>query len=192
MTFDNSNPLQDQSEYIKHILNADKEDLEEILCSIKEKEVLSENINDNYDEQLTFGQRIADKVASFGGSWTFIIIFLSVLVVWMAINVMLGTRAWDSYPFILLNLCLSCIAALQAPIIMMSQNRQAARDRLRAENDYKVNLKAEIEIRTLHEKLDHLLMKKWQTLMEIQEIQLNIMQQNFSLSQTKNITTKEE
>ncbi len=167
-----------QSEYIKSILTADKEDLDEVLRSIKEKELLSENINDNYDEELTFGQRIADKVATFGGSRTFIIIFLSVLVLWMTLNVMLGKRAWDTYPFILLNLCLSCIAALQAPIIMMSQNRQAARDRLRAENDYKVNLKAEIEIRTLHEKLDHLLMKKWQTLMEIQEIQLNMIQHN--------------
>lgn len=167
-----------QTEYIKNILNADKADLEEVLRSIKEKEVLSENINDNYDETTTFGQRIADRVAAFGGSRTFIIIFLSVLIVWMGLNVALGKKAWDSYPFILLNLCLSCIAALQAPIIMMSQNRQAARDRLRAENDYKVNLKAEIEIRTLHEKLDHLLMKKWQTLMEIQEIQLNMMQNN--------------
>ncbi len=167
-----------QSDYIKGILNADKEDLDEILTSIKEKELLSENLNDNYDEKLTFGQRLADKIASFGGSWTFILSFLGFLVVWMSLNIILGKQAWDEYPFILLNLCLSSIAALQAPLIMMSQNRQAERDRLRAENDYKVNLKAEIEIRTLHEKLDHLLMKKWQTLMEIQQIQLEILETN--------------
>ena len=94
----------------------------------------------------------------------------------MALNIALGGKARDEYPFILLNLCLSTIAALQAPLIMMSQNRQAERDRIRAENDYKVNLKAEIEIRTLHEKLDHLLKKKWQTLMEIQQIQLDILE----------------
>ena len=98
------------------------------------------------------------------------------LAVWMGVNLIMKEKAWDEYPFILLNLCLSSIAALQAPLIMMSQNRQAERDRIRAENDYKVNLKAEIEIRTLHEKLDHLLKKKWQTLMEIQQIQLDILE----------------
>lgn len=168
----------DQSEYIKNILSADRADLEEILLSIKEKELLSENINDNIEETKTFGQHVADKIASFGGSWTFILSFLFFLLAWMGVNVALGDRARDEYPFILLNLCLSTIAALQAPLIMMSQNRQAQRDRLRAENDYKVNLKAEIEIRTLHEKLDHLLVKKWQTLMEIQQIQLNILEEN--------------
>lgn len=170
------NVITDKAQYIKDMLNADHEDLEEVLMSIKAKELLSENVNDNYEENLTFGQRVADKIASFGGSRKFIIIFLAVLVLWMILNVSLGARAWDTYPFILLNLVLSCIAALQAPVIMMSQNRQAQRDRLRAENDYKVNLKAEIEIRTLHEKLDHLLMKKWQTLMEIQQIQLDILE----------------
>ncbi len=170
------NLTSEKAQYIKDMLNADHEDLEEVLSSIKQKELLSENINDNYEEHLTFGQRMADKIATFGGSRTFILSFLFFLLVWMGFNIALGERAWDEYPFILLNLCLSSIAALQAPIIMMSQNRQAQRDRLRAENDYKVNLKAEIEIRTLHEKLDHLLMKKWQTLMEIQQIQLDILE----------------
>src|SRR5690606_6838016 len=119
----------DQSQYIKDILSADRADLEEVLRSIKEKELLSENLNDNYDEKLTFGQHLADKIASFGGSRTFIIIFLSILVTWMVINGILAAKAWDPYPFILLNLVLSCLAALQAPIIMMSQNRQGERDR---------------------------------------------------------------
>lgn len=166
----------DKAQYIKDILTADSADLEEVLLSIKEKELIVENVNDNFDEKLTFGQRVADKIASFGGSRTFILSFLFFLIVWMVFNVTMGERAFDEYPFILLNLCLSSLAALQAPIIMMSQNRQAERDRIRAENDYKVNLKAEIEIRTLHEKLDHLLKKKWQTLMEIQQIQLDILE----------------
>lgn len=168
--------ITNKAQYIKDMLNADHEDLEEVLTSIKAKEILSENVNDNMDEKTTFGQRLADKIASFGGSWPFIISFLLFLLVWMGINMILQEKAWDTYPFILLNLCLSSLAALQAPLIMMSQNRQAQRDRLRAENDYKVNLKAEIEIRTLHEKFDHLLMKKWQTLMEIQQIQLDILE----------------
>jgi uncharacterized membrane protein len=116
-------------------------------------------------------------VADFGGSWNFIGLFALVLVVWMAFNVWVASRAvFDPYPFILLNLVLSCVAALQAPIIMMSQKRQEAKDRLRAENDYRVNLKAELEIRNLHEKVDHLITRQWERLAEIQQIQLEIMQ----------------
>lgn len=166
----------ESTEHIQRILDADKAELEDVLLSIKQKEILSENINDTDEETFTFGQRLADKIAKFGGSRTFILSFLFFLLLWMGLNVALGQRARDEYPFILLNLCLSSIAALQAPLIMMSQNRQAQRDRLRAENDYKVNLKAEIEIRTLHEKLDHLMMKKWETLMEIQQIQLTFLE----------------
>jgi len=166
----------DKAQYIKDILSADTADLEEVMLSIKEKELIAENVNDNMDEVTTFGQRLADRIAAFGGSRTFILSFLFFLLARMGLNVALGERAWDEYPYILLNLCLSSLAALQAPLIMMSQNRQAQRDRIRAENDYKVNLKAEIEIRTLHEKLDHLLKKKRQTLMEIQQIQLEILE----------------
>ena len=115
---------------------------------------VSRNLNDEEEELLTFGQRIADKVAEFGGSWTFIISFGLFLTVWMGINVYLGKRAFDEYPFILLNLCLSALAALQAPVIMMSQNRQAAKDRLNADLDYEVNLKAELEVAQLHSKVD--------------------------------------
>src|SRR5581483_8369212 len=125
----------------------------------------------------TAGERIADVVADFGGSWSFIICFFAVLVAWMAFNVWAGAaKTFDPYPFILLNLVLSCLAAIQAPIIMMSQKRQEAKDRLRSENDFRVNLKAELEIRHLHEKIDHILTRQWERLAEIQQIQLEIMQ----------------
>jgi CRP/FNR family cyclic AMP-dependent transcriptional regulator len=115
---------------------------------------VSRNVNEEEEEMLTFGQRIADKVATFGGSWTFIITFGLFLFIWMAINVVLGAKAWDVYPFILLNLLLSTLAALQAPVIMMSQNRQASKDRLKSDMDYEVNLKAELEVAQLHHKVD--------------------------------------
>ena len=117
---------------------------------------VSRNLNVEEEERLTFGQRIADKVAAFGGSWTFIITFGVFLAAWMAVNVWLGTRAWDIYPFILLNLMLSTLAALQAPVIMMSQNRQSAKDRLKADLDYEVNMKAELEVAQLHSKVDRI------------------------------------
>ena len=124
------------------------------------------------------GSDLSDRIASFGGSWTFIMIFGAVLFVWIVINtIVLATRAFDPYPFILMNLILSCLAALQAPIIMMSQNRAEARDRARAENDYKVNLKAELEIRHLHEKIDHLLRKQYNRLFEIQQIQIELLEE---------------
>jgi uncharacterized membrane protein len=121
----------------------------------------------------TAGQRLADRVATFGGSWRFIILFAAVLFLWIAVNsVALIFRPFDPYPFIFLNLVLSCLAALQAPVIMMSQIRQEARDRLHAMHDYQVNLKAELEIRHLHQKIDHLLSHQWERLIEIQEIQM--------------------
>jgi uncharacterized membrane protein len=131
-----------------------------------------------FDQQGTLGQRVADSVAKVGGSWPFVIGFISFLCVWITINawVLLG-KAFDPYPFILLNLLLSCLAALQAPIIMMSQNRLAERDRARAENDYRVNLKAELEIVTLHEKIDHLLHSQWDELIEIQQTQLELLEE---------------
>ena len=115
---------------------------------------VTRNLNVEEEERLTFGQRIADKVASFGGSWTFIIVFGVFLLSWMLLNVILATHAYDPYPFILLNLILSTLAALQAPVIMMSQNRQASKDRLKADLDYEVNLKAELEVAQLHNKME--------------------------------------
>ena len=127
---------------------------------------------------MTFGERLSDRMAEFGGSWKFLIIFCAVLIVWIATNgVLIARRAFDPYPFILLNLILSCLAAAQAPIIMMSQNRAEARDRLRAESDYKINLKAELEIRHLHEKLDHLLRRQYNRLFEIQQIQIELLEE---------------
>ena len=110
--------------------------------------------NADRDEKMTLGQRAADAVARFAGSWAFIFSFIAVMVIWMILNIVMAESAFDAYPFILLNLVLSCIAAVQAPLIMMSQNRQEAKDRARAENDYRINLKSELIIDDLHKKLD--------------------------------------
>jgi uncharacterized membrane protein len=171
-----------RAEYIEDVMEADKGELtaleEQVVNSLKEHEILSRNVNIEFERQLTFGERMADRIAEFGGSWRFISIFAFVLLSWIAVNSwVLIRRPFDPFPFILLNLVLSCLAAIQAPIIMMSQNRQEDRDRLRAEHDYRVNLKAELEIRHLHEKIDHLLMKQWRRLLEIQEIQVELMEE---------------
>lgn len=143
---------------------------------IARHETLATNVDAELDRTLTFGQRLSDRVATFGGSWRFLIVFAAFMVAWMGLNTwLLATRAFDPYPYILLNLALSCLAAVQAPVILMSQNRQEQRDRLRAKNDYLINLKAELEIRLLHEKLDHLLRHQWERLLEIQEIQIEVM-----------------
>ena len=144
----------------------------------KKNRPVSRNINKEFESSLTLGERLADGLAKFGGSWTFIGIFMAMMVIWMGINsFVLIEKPFDPFPFILLNLVLSCLAALQAPVIMMSQNRQEAKDRLRAEHDYEINLKAEIEIRKLHERMDHLLMHQWQHLMDIQQLQVHMMEE---------------
>jgi uncharacterized membrane protein len=170
-----------KTEYVHSVLEADKGELsaleEQVMRSLKEEELLSKNVNVEFDEQLTVGDRMADKLADFGGSWRFIAIFVAILLAWIVVNaIVLISKPFDPYPFILLNLVLSCLAAIQAPIIMMSQNRQEAKDRLQAQHDYLVNLKAELEIRHLHEKIDHLLRHQWQRLLEIQEIQTELME----------------
>lgn len=162
--------------YIENLLKQEIGDLtdaeEEVISSIMQNQILSENIDLEPGGNIRFGERLADRVASFGGSWTFISIFFFLLLVWMGINIyLLHNRGFDPYPFILLNLVLSCLAAIQAPIIMMSQNRQEAKDRARGEHDYKINLKAELEIRVLHEKIDHLLLEQSRMLLEIQQTQ---------------------
>jgi len=133
-----------------------------------------QNANTVFDQSLTTGDRVADRVAAFGGSWVFIGLFVFVMIVWMAVNIR-GAQVFDPYPFILLNLVLSCLAAMQAPVIMMSQNRQAAKDRLDAQHDYEVNLKAEMEIVSLHLKMDELREKQWATLIEMQNRQLELL-----------------
>ena len=147
-----------------------------VLSSVTGNSTLTDKIDGEDQQELTYGQKIADKVASFGGSWTFIISFLVFIIIWISINVFwFLNRGYDPYPFILLNLILSCIAALQAPVIMMSQNRQEDKDRARAKKDYMINLKSELEIRTLHEKIDHFIMDQQQELLEIQKVQLDLM-----------------
>ena len=170
-----------RSKYIEQMIEADKGDVSrleaEVVRSLAEHELLTKNLNLEYDTNLTFGERLADRIASFGGSWPFIIIFACFFAGWMLVNSLtLIWRPLDPFPYILLNLILSCLAAVQAPVIMMSQNRQEAKDRLRAEHDYRVNLQAELEIRHLNEKMDHLVMHQWQRLLEIQQIQMEIMQ----------------
>jgi uncharacterized membrane protein len=148
----------------------------EVAESIARHETISENPEEEFDDQRTMGEVLADHIATFGGSWSFICSFGGFLLVWIAANVwFLASHTFDPYPFILLNLILSCLAAIQAPIIMMSQNRQETKDRLRSENDYRINLKAELEIRLLHEKLDHLIAKQWERLSEIQQIQTELL-----------------
>ncbi len=171
-----------RAKYVKDVLETGKGELstleEQVVRSLKENELLSKNINIEFDRKLTFGERLADRIADFGGSWSFIVIFVGVLLLWVAANsVILVWRPFDPYPFIFLNLVLSGLAAIQAPIIMMSQNRQEAKDRFRSEHDYSINLKAELEIRHLHEKIDHLLKNQWQRLLEIQEIQMELMEE---------------
>ena len=168
--------------HVKNVLETEKGELSnlenQVMKSLEEHEILSKNINEEFEQKLTVGEKLADKMAAGAGSWKFIIGFAIILIVWILINsLILLWKPFDPYPFILLNLVLSCIAAIQAPIILMSQNREEAKDRLRSEHDYRVNLKAELEIRHLHEKIDHLLMNQWQRLLEIQEIQIDLMEE---------------
>ena len=149
----------------------------DVINAIKTNSVLSENIEESIGGKLTVGQKLADKIAVFGGSWSFIIFFFSFILIWMGINIwILAAKPFDPYPFILLNLILSCLAAIQAPIIMMSQNRKEQKDRMRSENDYKINLKAEFEIKLLSEKIDHMIVHQSQKLLEIQEIQTDYLE----------------
>lgn len=171
-----------KAEHIKSLLEGEQGQLTEIQKQVAETvakhDFMSKDFTEEEEDTMTFGERLSDKIADFGGSWKFIIIFLGIMTVWITINVMMvATKAFDPYPFILLNLVLSCIASLQAPIIMMSNNRSEVRDRRRAVNDFKVNLKCEIEIRHLHEKMDHLITKQVQHLNEFQQIQIDLLEE---------------
>jgi len=170
-----------RTRYVAELLASERGELSElekqVVESLAREETVSRDVERTWEHHRTLGERVADGVADFGGSWIFIGLFFAVLVIWMAYNIWAASRAvFDPYPFILLNLVLSCLAAIQAPIIMMSQKRQEAKDRLRSENDFRVNLKAELEIRHLHEKIDHILTRQWERLAEIQQIQLETMQ----------------
>ena len=166
--------------YVNDMLASERGEISEldrqVAESLARSELITSNTDDDIDRDRTFGQRLADHVASFGGSWRFLISFGVFILIWMAIN-LVAIATFDPYPFILLNLALSCLAAVQAPVIMMSQQRQEAKDRARSRNDYQVNLKAELEIRHLHEKMDHLVNRQWQRLAEIQEVQIELLQE---------------
>lgn len=168
-----------QHRYVQSLLEAERGELTqlelEVINGLHEHEILAKNPDVQFEAALTLGQRWADRIAAFGGSWTFILVFTTLLITWMSVNSYLFVaHPFDPYPYILLNLALSALAAIQAPVIMMSQNRQEARDRLRAVHDYQVNLKAELEIRQLHQKIDHLLSHQWERLVEIQEVQMEL------------------
>jgi uncharacterized membrane protein len=171
-----------RSRHVEGLLQSERRELtaleQEVVRSLREHELLSKDVEGQFEGTRTLGERMADGLADFGGSWSFLILFMVVLGMWILLNaVLLVRRPFDPYPFILLNLVLSCIAAVQAPVIMMSQKRQEAKDRMRSQYDYKVNLKAELEIRQLHEKLDHLLTHQWERLLEVQEVQLELLEE---------------
>jgi uncharacterized membrane protein len=159
-----------------HLNGLERHVLQSIL---KHQTVTRDTVHDS-DDTRTFGEKLADEIARIGGSWPFIITYIVLMIVWIVLNSVFLARsgdAFDPYPFILLNLVLSMTAAIQAPIIMMSQNRQSDKDRLQAANDYEVNLKAELEVERLHEKLDDLRTREWQGLLEIQDRQLHLLEQ---------------
>ena len=166
---------------LKQLLETENQQLgklhEIVIKSIEEEKLLSQKLYEFEDKHPPLSSRLADKVATFGGSWSFIIIFLAVMLAWMIANVYFLIKPFDPYPFIFLNLLLSTIAAIQAPLIMMSQNRKEEKDRQRAINDYLVNLKAEIEVRNLHQKLDLLISDQMKTLFDIQKMQMDTMEE---------------
>jgi uncharacterized membrane protein len=171
-----------RKEYLLKLISDEKGELSnlelDVVNKLTEYESISKNVDKEFIAKLTFGERVSDLIASFGGSWKFILIFFFTILIWISINsYVLITKIFDPYPFILLNLLLSCLAAIQAPIIMMSQNRQETRDRIRAEQDYKINLKSELELRQLHQKVDHLLIQQWERMAEMQELQLEMLEE---------------
>jgi uncharacterized membrane protein len=184
--------------YVEEMLRLERGELTEIDRQVAESmadhETVVENIEDEFEDSRTLGERLSDNLATFGGSWRFLIAFALFMLIWMGINLWLGeAQAFDTYPFILLNLVLSCLAAVQAPIIMMSQKRQETKDRMRSLNDYKVNLKAELEIRHVQEKLDYLLTKQWQRLAEMQQMQMDLMQESLKTVRTaRKVATKKK
>ena len=171
-------------EHVQDVLETERGEMthldEQVVKSLKKQDILAKNINEEFEKKQTFGQKIADAMTAFVGSWIFIILFCAILVLWIAVNTIIIWNHFDPFPFILLNLILSCVAALQAPIIMMSQNRQAAKDSIRGEFDYKTDLKAELEIRHINSKIDQLMSHQWQRLLEIQRIQMELMEDHMN------------
>lgn len=170
--------IQELTKKVQESLSTVSDSEQHVIDRVRKRLHVSRNIHREFVGTLTFGQRLADRIAVFGGSWTFILIFLALLLAWIGLNSFLLTRVgkpFDPYPYIFLNLVLSMLAALQAPVIMMSQNRHAAKDRLVAEHDYEVNLKAELEILALHQKVDALRENQWMDLVAMQEKQIQLL-----------------
>ena len=181
-------------EYIKEKIIQDQNETkkinQEMLEQLKNKQIISQNLNTTINQKATFGQKSADAIAKFGGSWPFIFLFVVILGSWILLNTLhFFGLSFDRYPFILSYLVLSYLAAIQAPIIMMSQNRQATRDRIAADHDYQTNLKAELEISLLHEKIDYLMSQQWQQMLELQQLQIELLTQ---LNKKFQETTKSE
>lgn len=177
----NAELLSLRKEYVEDLIKEDLGEIsmleQEVLQSVSSTEFISKDVETELDKELSLGDRLADSIASFGGSWTFILSFMAFVLGWMAVNVWMMVKPFDQFPFILLNLILSCLAAIQAPLIMMSQNRQEDKDRERSKRDYQVNLKAELEIKLLHEKVDYLLKLQNRKLLEIQQVQTDMLNQ---------------
>jgi uncharacterized membrane protein len=169
-----------RAEYVRRMVTSEEGEMEkldqEVMTGLRRHEMSARQVEHDLEGKWTFGQRLADRMAAFVGTWRFLIVFMIFVIIWVGLNsaVILWHPA-DPYPFIFLNLILSCISAIQAPIILMSQNRAEAKDRLRSQHDYRVNLKAELEIRQLHEKIDHMISRQWERLAEIQEIQVELL-----------------
>ena len=173
-----SNPIEELTAKLRQTCAESGENEQRVIERLTQRLHISRNINREYEESLTLGQRLADRIAIFGGSWTFILLFLSLLLLWIVLNTVVLARLsqpFDPYPYIFLNLILSMLAALQAPVIMMSQNRYAAKDRVAAEHDYEVNLKAELEILALHQKVDTLRERQWMELVAMQQEQIRLL-----------------
>ena len=164
------------NEFIKNHHNPGDSE-QKVLQRLRQRSHISRNTNEELDSTATLGQKMADRIALFGGSWTFILLFIALLVLWIVLNTLILTRGVDPYPFVFLNLILSMLAALQAPIILMSQNRSAAKDRNAAQHDYEVNLKAELEVMALHQKVDVLREAQWAELITLQERQIALLTQ---------------
>lgn len=182
-------------EHVQDVLETERGELshldEQVVKSLKKHDVMTRNVNEEFEKNLTLGQKLSDGLTAFVGSWTFIILFGIVLVLWIAVNAIIIWKPFDPYPFILLNLILSTVAAFQAPIIMMSQNRQTQKDSLRSEQDYKTDLKAELEIRHINSKVDQLMSHQWQRLLEIQRIQMELMEDHMN-NEEKNSRKKKK
>lgn len=171
-----------RADFVQNLLKSERGELtsldQEVIRSLRDHDLLATNVDAEFEGTRTLGETLADRLAVFGGSWTFLISFGVFLLAWIGVNTfVLYRRPPDPYPYILLNLILSCLASIQAPVILMSQSRQEAKDRRRSQHDYQVNLKAELEIRHLHEKVDHLLTHQWERLVEIQQMQLDLLDQ---------------